>query len=53
MSNVINNREYRKKLLKELITELHNGKSVEDVKLRFQGPSRGCRPRRYPRWSRP
>lgn len=36
MSNVINNREYRKKLLKELITELHNGKSVEEVKQRFQ-----------------
>jgi len=36
MSNVINNREYRKKLLKELITELHNGKSVDDVKQRFQ-----------------
>ena len=36
MSNVINNREYRKKLLKELITELHDGKSVEDVKQRFQ-----------------
>ena len=36
MSEYINNREYRQKVLKELITELHNGKSVEDVKERFE-----------------
>ncbi|MFZ5354575.1 MAG: DUF438 domain-containing protein [Bacillota bacterium] len=36
MSEMINNREYRQKILKELITELHNGKSVEDVKPRFE-----------------
>lgn len=35
MSEIINNREYRKKVLKELILELHNGKSVEEVKARF------------------
>lgn len=35
MSEYINNREYRQKILKELIMELHNGKSVEDVKERF------------------
>ncbi len=35
MSEYINNREYRQKVLKELIMELHNGKSVEDVKERF------------------
>lgn len=36
MSEVINNREYRQKVLKEIITELHNGKSVEEVKPRFE-----------------
>lgn len=35
MSEMINNREYRQKVLKELITELHNGKGVEEVKARF------------------
>lgn len=36
MSEYINNREYRQKVLKELITELHRGKSVEEVKARFE-----------------
>lgn len=36
MSELIKNREYRRNVLKELITELHNGKSVEDVKQRFE-----------------
>ncbi len=36
MSEFINNREYRQKVLKEIITELHNGKSVEEVKARFE-----------------
>ncbi|SHI75634.1 DUF438 domain-containing protein [Lutispora thermophila] len=35
MSEIINNREYRKKVLKELIMELHDGKSVEEVRERF------------------
>ena len=35
MSEYINNREYRQKVLKELIMELHGGKSVEEVKERF------------------
>ncbi len=35
MSEYINNREYRQKVLKELIMELHQGKSVEEVKERF------------------
>lgn len=35
MSEIINNREYRQKVLKEIIMELHNGKSVEEVKERF------------------
>jgi DUF438 domain-containing protein len=36
MSELINNREHRRSVLKQLITELHNGKSVEDVKQRFE-----------------
>ncbi|MFZ5988172.1 MAG: DUF438 domain-containing protein [Bacillota bacterium] len=36
MSEYINNREYRQKVLKELITELHSGKSVDEVKPRFE-----------------
>ncbi|MDF2538148.1 MAG: domain S-box protein [Herbinix sp.] len=35
MSEYINNREFRQKVLKELILELHEGKSVEEVKERF------------------
>lgn len=35
MSEMINNREYRQKMLKEIIGELHNGKSVEEVKAKF------------------
>ncbi len=35
MSEEINNREYRQKVLKELITQLHDGKTVEEVKGRF------------------
>lgn len=35
MSELINNREERQKVLKELIQELHDGKTVEDVKDRF------------------
>jgi DUF438 domain-containing protein len=36
MSEIINNREYRQKVLKELIGELHAGKTVEEVKPRFE-----------------
>jgi DUF438 domain-containing protein len=35
MSEYINNREYRQKILKELIMELHDGKSVDEVKEKF------------------
>lgn len=35
MSELINNREFRQKQLKALITELHDGKSVEEVKEKF------------------
>lgn len=35
MSAEINNREYRQKVLQELISQLHDGKSAEEVKGRF------------------
>lgn len=44
MSEYINNREYRQKILKELITELHNGKNVEDIKPRFEELIQGISP---------
>lgn len=44
MSEQINNREYRQKILKELIMELHNGKSVEEVKPRFEKLIEGISP---------
>lgn len=36
MSESINNREYRKQVLKSIIKELHEGKSVEEVKGNFE-----------------
>lgn len=36
MSNLINNREYRREVLKELITQLHSGKGVDEVKQKFE-----------------
>ncbi|MEA4968973.1 MAG: DUF438 domain-containing protein [Candidatus Pelethousia sp.] len=36
MSKEINNREYRQQVLRELIGQLHEGKSVEEVKGRFE-----------------
>lgn len=41
MSEYINNREYRQKILKGLISELHAGKGVEEVKPRFEELIRG------------
>ena len=35
MSEEINNREYRQKVLQSLITQLHAGKSVDEVKGQF------------------
>ncbi len=35
MSELINNREHRQKILKEVIKELHEGKTVEEVKAKF------------------
>lgn len=36
MSESINNREYRKQVLKDIIRELHDGKSVDEVKAKFE-----------------
>lgn len=36
MSELINNREHRKKALKEMILELHDGKPLEEVKPKFE-----------------
>ncbi len=36
MSELINNREYRQEVLKEIISELHRGKSVDEVKAKFE-----------------
>ena len=44
MSEYINNREYRQQVLKELIMELHNGKTVEEVKARFEKLIEGISP---------
>lgn len=35
MSELINNREHRKLIIKEILLDLHKGKSVEEVKPRF------------------
>lgn len=44
MSEIINNREYRQKVLKELIMELHAGKGVEEVRERFAKLIEGISP---------
>ena len=36
MSDIINNREYRRDVLKQLISELHGGTSVDEVKQKFE-----------------
>ncbi|ROR27214.1 hypothetical protein EDD66_107128 [Mobilisporobacter senegalensis] len=36
MSEYINNREYRQNVIKDILKELHEGKSVEDVKQKFE-----------------
>lgn len=36
MSEILNNREYRQKVIKDIITQLHDGKSVDEVKLQFE-----------------
>lgn len=44
MSELINNREYRKKVLKELLQELHQGKPVEEVKAKFDAITHDLEP---------
>ncbi|NJD03140.1 MAG: DUF438 domain-containing protein [Ruminiclostridium sp.] len=44
MSEYINNREYRQKVLKGLITELHGGKSTDEIKPRFEELIQGISP---------
>lgn len=41
MSELINNREHRQKLMKEVIKELHEGKTVEEVKAKFAEAIKG------------
>ncbi len=41
MSEFINNREYRQQTIKEIIKQLHNGKSVEEVKEQFEEAFQG------------
>ena len=41
MSEHINNREYRKEIIKQIIKELHDGKSVDEVKDRFETAFKG------------
>jgi len=36
LSEQINNREYRQKVIKDIISQLHQGKSVEEVKKQFE-----------------
>ncbi len=36
MSREINNREYRQKVIKDLLTQLHEGKTAEEVKSQFE-----------------
>ena len=44
MSELINNRRHKRELMKELIMELHQGKSVEEVKERFASLIEGVSP---------
>mgnify|MGYP000979032668 CR=1 FL=1 len=41
MSELLNNREYRQSVLKEIIKDLHRGKSVDEVKARFEETFQG------------
>jgi len=44
MSELINNREHRQEILKEVIKEIHAGKSVEEVKSKFAEAIKGVSP---------
>lgn len=41
MSESINNREYRKKVIKDIIKQLHEGKTVEEVRMQFEKAFKG------------
>lgn len=41
MSEQINNREFRKEVIKQVIKELHDGKSVDEVKQKFEDAFQG------------
>jgi DUF438 domain-containing protein len=45
MSEAINNREYRQEKLKEVIRELHEGKTVEEVREKFAEVIEGVSPK--------
>lgn len=45
MSEAINNREYRQEKLKEVIRELHEGKTVQEVKAKFSEVIDGVSPK--------
>ena len=44
LSELINNREHRQEILKEVIKELHDGKSVQEVKQKFAEVIEGVSP---------
>ncbi|MBV1818443.1 DUF438 domain-containing protein [Anaerosalibacter bizertensis] len=44
MSELINNREYRQEILKEVIRKLHAGKTVDEVKAKFGKAIKGVSP---------
>lgn len=52
MSEMINNREYRQKALKEMITQLHHGKASTRSSSSLKSCFRGFRQMKSPRWSR-
>ena len=50
MSILTTEEEYRQRVLKELIMELHDGKTVEEVKERFAKLIEGYQPLKSPPW---
>ncbi len=48
MSEFLNNTEYKKKLLKDIIRELHHGKSPEELKEKFKGVLKNVSPLEIP-----
>ena len=48
MSEFLSNTEYKKKLLKDIIKELHSGKSPEELKKKFKGVLKNVSPLEIP-----